>query len=228
MARFLQIWSTSMLFLVLMILPAVQGVEKVKVELYSESLCPYCANFIINYLNPFFNNGLIDIVELRIIPYGNAHIHADGSLTCQHGQDECYLNIIQTCAIRLWPKVTDWFPFIYCLERLPRATAAQDWKSCVEPSHLDLAPLLECSASPLGEKLELEFAAETDRLQPPHKYVPWVLVNGEPLYENYEDVAIYVCKDYQGTKPAVCSRLLPSESLKMKQSADACYKTESF
>jgi interferon gamma-inducible protein 30 len=76
--------------------------------------------------------------------------------------------------------------------------------------------------------LELEFAAETDRLQPPHKYVPWVLVNGEPLYENYEDVAIYVCKDYQGTKPAVCSRLLPSESLKMKQSADACYKTESF
>jgi interferon gamma-inducible protein 30 len=211
-----------------MILPAVQGVEKVKVELYSESLCPYCANFIINYLNPFFNNGLIDVVELRIIPYGNAHIHADGSLTCQHGQDECYLNIIQTCAIRLWPKVTDWFPFIYCLEKLPRATAAQDWKSCVEPSRLDLAPLLECSASPLGEKLELEFAAETDRLQPPHKYVPWVLVNGEPLYENYEDVAIYVCKDYQGTKPAVCSRLLPSESLKMKQSADACYKTESF
>ncbi|CAK9233962.1 unnamed protein product, partial [Sphagnum troendelagicum] len=184
-------------------------VEKVKVELYSESLCPYCANFIINYLNPFFNNGLIDIVELRIIPYGNAHIHADGSLTCQHGQDECYLNIIQTCAIRLWPKVTDWFPFIYCLEKLPRATAAQDWKSCVEPSHLDLAPLLECSASPLGEKLELEFAAETDRLQPPHKYVPWVLVNGEPLYENYEDVAIYVCKDYQGTKPAPCTHFIP-------------------
>ncbi len=48
------------------------------------------------------------------------------------------------------------------------------------------------------------------------------------LWQNYEDVAIYVCKDYQGTKPAVCSRLLPSESLKMKQSADACYKTESF
>jgi hypothetical protein len=23
----------------------------------------------------------------------------------QHGEDECYLNIIQTCAIRLWPKV---------------------------------------------------------------------------------------------------------------------------
>ncbi|CAK9227515.1 unnamed protein product [Sphagnum troendelagicum] len=205
-----------------------QGVEKVKVEVYTESLCPDCADYIINYLNPFFNNGLIDIVELRIIPYGNARIHLDGSLTCQHGEDECYLNIIQTCAIRLWPKVTDWFPFIYCLEKLPRAIAAQDWKSCVEPSHLDLAPLVECSASPLGEKLELEFAAETNRLQPPHKYVPWVLVNGEPLFENYEDVARYVCNDYHGDKPAVCSRLLFLESSRsMRSSVDACYKTES-
>jgi len=145
-------------------------------------------------------------VELRIIPYGNARV-LDGKLVCQHGPDECELNIIQTCAIRLWPKVTDWFPFIYCLETLDRSTAAKNWKSCVHPSHLDLDPLLECSASPLGAKLEMEFAAETDRLQPPHKYVPWVLVNGEPLLDNYEDVAAYVCKAYQGNKPAVCSRL---------------------
>lgn len=59
------------------------GVEKVKVELYSESLCPYCAEFIVNYLNPFFNNGIIDIVELRIIPYGNAHVDSSGRMVCQ-------------------------------------------------------------------------------------------------------------------------------------------------
>jgi interferon gamma-inducible protein 30 len=203
-------------------LPSVQGVEKVKVELYSESLCPYCAQFIVNYLNPFFNNGLIDIVELRIIPYGNAHV-VDGKLVCQHGPDECELNIIQTCSIRLWPKVTDWFPFIYCLETLDRSTAAKNWKSCVHPSHLDLDPLIECSASPLGAKLEMEFAAETDRLQPPHKYVPWVLVNGEPLLDNYEDVAAYVCKAYQGNKPAVCSRL-EHKMFNTKQPARVCAK----
>lgn len=48
---------------------------------------------------------------------------------------------------------TDWFPFIYCLETLDRSTAAKNWKSCVHPSHLDLDPLLECSASPLGAKV---------------------------------------------------------------------------
>lgn len=57
--------------------------EKVKVELYSEALCPYCAEFIVNYLNPFFNNGIIDIVELRIIPYGNAHVDSSGTMVCQ-------------------------------------------------------------------------------------------------------------------------------------------------
>lgn len=48
---------------------------------------------------------------------------------------------------------TDWFPFIYCLETLDRRTAAKNWKSCVHPSRLDLEPLIECSATPLGAKV---------------------------------------------------------------------------
>jgi interferon gamma-inducible protein 30 len=79
------------------------GVEKVKVELYSEALCPYCAQFIVNYLNPFFNNGLIDIVELRIIPYGNARV-IDGSLVCQVGI--CCCNLLIFCSLVLLGSVS--------------------------------------------------------------------------------------------------------------------------
>ncbi|KAJ7298289.1 hypothetical protein O6H91_Y005600 [Diphasiastrum complanatum] len=62
--------------------------ENVLVELYSESLCPFCANFIVNYLSHFFDNGLIEIVDIRIIPFGNAHINSDGSITCQGRRQE--------------------------------------------------------------------------------------------------------------------------------------------
>ncbi|XP_040372874.1 gamma-interferon-responsive lysosomal thiol protein-like [Rosa chinensis] len=92
--------------------------ENVSVTLYYETLCPYCADFIVNHLAKIFQNGLISIVNLRMVPWGNAWLNSDGSFACQHGTDECLLNTIEACTITIYPNVNRHFTFIHCVERL--------------------------------------------------------------------------------------------------------------
>lgn len=57
--------------------------EKVPVVLYYETLCPYCANFIVNGLSKVFDEGLTSIIDLKLVPYGNAKIGANNTISCQ-------------------------------------------------------------------------------------------------------------------------------------------------
>lgn len=182
--------------------------EAVSVELYYESLCPYSANFIVNYLDKLFTNGLIDIVDLRLIPYGNARIGPNDTISCQHGPYECVLNTIEACAINASPNLEQHFPFINCIEKFVLAHEPTAWDACYENTGLNMKLVGDCYESGYGKKLELQYAAETNSLQPPHRYVPWVLVNGQPLYEDYENVEEYICKAYEGTLPNACESLL--------------------
>ncbi|CAN1134301.1 hypothetical protein LINPERHAP2_LOCUS8186 [Linum perenne] len=97
------------------------------------TLCPYCADFIVNHLSNVFQNGLIQILNLRLIPWGNALVQPDGSFLCQvqstlflflfqfdfkfriisqivtvrcfyqHGPNECVLNTVDACTIAVYP-----------------------------------------------------------------------------------------------------------------------------
>ncbi|KAK2982729.1 hypothetical protein RJ640_025145, partial [Escallonia rubra] len=207
-----------------------RGGEKVTLALYYETLCPYCSNCIVNYLPKLFDGGLIDIVDLKLVPYGNAKIGNNNSITCQHGPAECLLNTIEACAIGVWPDVNEHFPFIYCVETLVYEQKYPEWETCFEKLNLDPTPVTECYSSGYGNELELKYAAETNALQPRHTYVPWVVVNGEPLYDDYENFVSYVCKAYTGTKvPEACSDL--SRSSVRKKSSNSihpvCYSEDS-
>jgi len=58
------------------------------------------------------------ICDYKIWPYGNAKERKDGDkwvFTCQHGEKECYGNLLQTCALNKLPGNP--YLFIVCLER---------------------------------------------------------------------------------------------------------------
>lgn len=57
--------------------------QNVTLSVYYETLCPYCADFIVNHLVKLFQNGIISIVDLRLIPWGNAFLQPDGTFICQ-------------------------------------------------------------------------------------------------------------------------------------------------
>lgn len=180
---------------------------KVSLELYYESLCPYCSRFIVNHLAGIFEDGLIDAVHLRLVPYGNARVASNSEISCQHGPYECLLNTVEACAIDAWPDLDVHFSFIYCVEDLVVKRQYKDWESCFEKLGLDAKPVTECYKSEHGHKLELKYANQTDALEPPHRYVPWVVVDGQPLLEDYENFEAYICKAYKGTPPKACEGL---------------------
>ncbi|VAH89934.1 unnamed protein product [Triticum turgidum subsp. durum] len=161
------------------------GGEKVHVAIYYESLCPYSARFVTNHLLKAYRDGLLDAADLTLVPYGNAKVDAHGAITCQHGPDECLLNTVQACAIDAWPDVKVHLGFIYCVSDLVMKNRHREWESCFQKQGLDPKPVTECYKGERGHNLSLEYGRQTAELVPPHQFVPWVVVDGKPLYNDY-------------------------------------------
>ncbi|XP_071720649.1 gamma-interferon-responsive lysosomal thiol protein-like [Rutidosis leptorrhynchoides] len=209
---------------------AVAAGEKVELSLYYEALCPYCENFILNYLYKIFDNGLISIVDLKLSPYGNAKIDSNGTIVCQHGEWECILNTVEACAIHAWPDVNDHFPFVYCVEKLTNEGKYAEWETCFQKLSLDPKPVTDCYNSGFGHELNLQYADEIKVLEPPHTYVPWVVVDGQPIYDDYTDFVSFVCKAYKGTDvPDACigvSHPIVTSKYDSKSLNHVCYKED--
>ncbi|KAL5742474.1 hypothetical protein ACOSP7_029206 [Xanthoceras sorbifolium] len=179
--------------LLLSISPCVS--ENVTVSVYYETLCPYCADFVVNHLVKLLQNGLSSIVNLRMIPWGNALIQPDGTFVCQHGPGECMLNTIEACTVAIYR------------------------------SSISILSIV----NGYGKQLEQKCAAETAQLNPPHRFVPWVVVNNQPLQEDFMNIVSYVCKAYRGTRlPEACRSLSEWKSLPKNSDStnSVCYAGE--
>lgn len=57
--------------------------EKVTMSLYYESLCPYCSSFIVGPLAQVLETDLMTILNLRLVPWGNAILDSNSTIECQ-------------------------------------------------------------------------------------------------------------------------------------------------
>ena len=58
--------------------------QKVNLSVYYEALNPSCASFIVKNLARIFDNDLNTIVNLRLIPWGNAYLNkSSNAIVCQ-------------------------------------------------------------------------------------------------------------------------------------------------
>mmetsp|Transcript_2663 Transcript_2663/g.6231 ORF Transcript_2663/g.6231 Transcript_2663/m.6231 type:complete len:285 (+) Transcript_2663:165-1019(+) len=199
--------------------------EKVKVELYYESQCPGCRQLITTSFSEAFKaEGFLDMADVQFIPYGNAQEtpSSDGTFDfqCQHGPSECIYNLIETCALAKIQDPIVSFDFIDCIEHNDESRGehevyyyyeiAMSCAKLVDLADATISQMEQCALSKEGNELEHEAALRTDSLDPPHKYVPHVVVDGEHTDEIQDAVTDsllnYVCGAYDGPeKSAVCS-----------------------
>jgi interferon gamma-inducible protein 30 len=150
------------------------------IDVFVESLCPDCMDFIGGSFKNFHSYQDKDTLAIvNFYPYGNAAEKWNGQkwdFTCQHGSNECYGNTIENCALSHLDKNAG-HDFLICIEGNIRAFSKdfdQTLAHCIDDTSLR-TKISECASSIEGNNLQHEAAQKT----PAHDYVPWVQVNGQ-------------------------------------------------
>lgn len=151
-----------------------------KIDVYLESLCPDCGEFIRNSFAEYLSNpDYKSLAEVEFYPYGNAHetLFNDRYIfRCQHGSKECYGNTVQVCALNKMDYETG-LKFMVCIENdleNNHKNIDKALSSCVSDEKL-MKAILECAEGTEGNLLQHNVALAT---HPDHTYVPWVVFNG--------------------------------------------------
>ncbi|XP_061330735.1 gamma-interferon-inducible lysosomal thiol reductase [Pezoporus flaviventris] len=191
--------------------PSHPAAAPVELSLFYESLCPACRRFLVQQL---FTAWLLlppEALSITLVPYGNAQERNESGkweFKCQHGPEECLGNMIETCLMHEAKNFSTYFPVIFCLES--GSSVTQTLEACLQvyAPQLDGTRIAACVRGDTGAALMHRNAQRTEALDPPHQYVPWVVVNGKHTDELQEEAEAsllgLICRLYQGEKPEAC------------------------
>ncbi|XP_038633494.1 gamma-interferon-inducible lysosomal thiol reductase-like isoform X2 [Scyliorhinus canicula] len=151
----------------------------VRISLFYESRCPDCRHFVVTQLCPTWVR-VKEILNIMLIPFGNA----------------------ESCVMHYLQNATSYMPVICCMESASSAlTEAQLCLQTHAPAVL-WDTISDCVNGDQGNELMHQNAQMTNELEPPHNYVPWILINGEHSedlqHQAETDLFNLVCKTYIG------------------------------
>ncbi|XP_064479450.1 gamma-interferon-inducible lysosomal thiol reductase-like [Ornithodoros turicata] len=191
-----------------------------KIQVFYESLCPYSIAFITEQLWPAFLR-LGYLMDVQLVPFGNAFEeevpegkdHRRGlfsrrkvTYNCQHGPEECYGNVVQSCASKIYNDTVMLLAFVTCMSSASEPQKAGE--ECANAIANNWDEIERCATSKWGLKLQGEMGRKTWNLDPPHGYVPWILVNNEHTDDlqgmAQSDLLQLVCDSVNGPKPPPC------------------------
>ncbi|KAJ7412303.1 gamma-interferon-inducible lysosomal thiol reductase [Willisornis vidua] len=158
----------------------------VQLSLFYESLCPACRQFLVRALFSTWLQLPSGMLNITLVPYGNA----------------------QACLMHEAKDFSTYFPVIFCLESGTSVT--KNLEACLQvyAPDLDRSRIATCVQGDTGMALMHQNAQLTEALDPPHQYVPWIVINGkhtDELQAQAENSLLgLICHLYQGEKPEAC------------------------
>lgn len=73
----------------------------------------------------------------------------------------------------------DFWPFIHCMDEEGQEQDLEVGSNCAKQQGLDWDKIKTCTDGSLGTQLQMMAYNTTSNLNPPHRYTPWVTVNGK-------------------------------------------------
>ncbi|XP_064477188.1 gamma-interferon-inducible lysosomal thiol reductase-like [Ornithodoros turicata] len=181
---------------------------KVLVEVFYESYCPDSKRFVLEQLNSTYPE-LSSIIELDLVPYGKASrtLLPNGwsAFECQHGEQECYGNLLQSCAIHFYPDPKRHLPFIACMFNSRSPNSA--YLPCRRSAGFEDDVLDQCNRGKQGNDLQVQYAKQTESVNSRKRleFVPWIRLNKhDRMYEAFTEFKMTVCKEYRKMLQAAC------------------------
>ncbi|NXW55440.1 GILT reductase, partial [Eurystomus gularis] len=183
----------------------------VELSLFYESLCPACRWFLVQQLFTAWLLLPAEALNITLVPYGNAeerNVSGKWQFQCQHGPEECLGNTIEACLMHEAKNFSTYFPVIFCLES--GSSVTKNLEACLQvyAPQLDRGRIAACVQGDMGATLMHHNAQLTQALDPPHEYVPWILINGKHTDELQAQAEAsllgLICRLYQGEKPEAC------------------------